>query len=289
MTATLSAYLNPGNYTKSEANGQTHCLTALELYSRDGAMHPDANAEDAFWNLILGIPPKTNPEIYLAAKNLGLMPKILAAASRIEITKDTDVAGNLAFALAALAIDNAYSKHPRSLDSDVNKKYVDNSARAIYGLLKTIADYPKDYSWTADYTTTVDDAVKKAAGNEKAKKAKAEKESAQLAKDKAAGTKKADDKPGKKQVEKPTATADQSEKDKAAAKEYDNLIATDQAAADKADQDSKDASKQVKACNDIKAWNTADGSLAPNLMELYRLCYGLNPAKLFALVHAHFE
>jgi hypothetical protein len=153
-------------------DGVVRCLEALELYTRPGAEDPQLNAELALFKLTSG--KRYSVSIYAEAQKLiGLhqMAGLLASASTTidgvnkdnkidknekdpakvkgqadKLDKALDEALKTALDVARSAIDSAYRSNREELDRDVNRWYVNDPPRALYGLLKEVEVVAAEYA-----------------------------------------------------------------------------------------------------------------------------------------------
>jgi hypothetical protein len=152
------------SHTISQQSGVLHCLHALEIYARVGLSA--AERDQALTELTLGSP--NSATTFSQAQELEILPRILATAAKENVGKDDKVGVDAVFRRADTAITNAYKSNKDALDRAVNQEYLNNPARALYGLLKiTAGDFQKD----VDTATGSENSVAKQAASTKVKNA----------------------------------------------------------------------------------------------------------------------
>ncbi len=288
--------------------GFTACLNALEEYSKPGSLDPKKDAADALTLLSNGL--RTAATIYdsAAKADLPTFRNELAKATTVTVAKSDKANNDLVVALAGKIIGAALAQHPVELNTEVAKKYQNNSLWALSQLMKLSCSTDCADKVSADLRTAADQAL-----------------SAAKRADSAAGAKVA--------AARNTLTSAQSkltdvQTDLTSASKDLSTVSTDlappkgavnisdaQTKAQTAQASVTKALSQIKSINDaknalasaIQAKTAADQSLtttntlvalvlpkdatalALNAMELYRICYGLGSDTLFKPVADYFK
>jgi hypothetical protein len=113
-------------------SGLGHCLRALDEYTLPG------NPDTALRELISGAPTSAAP-FYRLAQREGTLGDLLATASS-PLDSNNPEAVNGTFSQADAAIAHLYDSNPEVLDSAVNRIAANNRSRALYNLLRLVAD-----------------------------------------------------------------------------------------------------------------------------------------------------
>jgi hypothetical protein len=113
-------------------SGLMRCLRALDEYTLPG------NPDTALKELVSAAPAAAVP-FYRLAQREGNLGELLATASKRVDPKNPE-ALNGTFSQADAAIAHLYDSKPEELDSGVNKVAAKSQSRALYNLLRLVAD-----------------------------------------------------------------------------------------------------------------------------------------------------
>jgi hypothetical protein len=288
--------------------GFAACLKALDKLSKPGSLNPEQDAADAL--ALLSNALTTAKTIYDAAAKADLptFKNELAKATTVTVAKSDAANYNLILALAGKSIEIALAQHPTELNEEVAQKYQTNPLWALSQLMELTRSVSCSVRRSDGFLTT----AKAALGASELADSDATARAA--AAQKALTT--AQSELTKVQTELTAASTDLSTastdlvplKGPVNVKDAQSKVKT-------ADDSVTDALAKIKNINEAqktfdaanKTKTAADQSLATakelfkltqtndhvnsdaNLMEIYRICFGLDPDKLFGLVARYFQ